>query len=129
MDSEGEFPEIARAALPLATLGMLSNGTMHGYALVERLRLLGFSRIQGGTLYPLLKRFQDRGWASFEWVHDDSGPGRKVFSLTAEGERERQRMNRAWSGMTRTLRLIERGLDESEDSSDDRTANRREVMT
>lgn len=119
MESSREFPEIVRAALPLATLGLLAHGPAHGYALLERLRALGFAKAQGGTLYPLLKRFEDQGWVTFEWVHEDSGPGKKVFSLTPDGEREREESSRAWARMSQALKLLGDGQDTNGASTDD----------
>ncbi|MFC6356971.1 PadR family transcriptional regulator [Luethyella okanaganae] len=106
-----------RAALPLATLGLLVRGPVHGYALLEQLRALGFARVQGGTLYPLLKRFNDQGWVNYEWVHDEAGPGRKVFSLTPEGRRGQHDLSGAWSRMTEALALAEETPDAPADTA------------
>lgn len=73
------------------SLAVLSHGETHGYAIAEVLRLDGFTRIKGGTLYPLLKRFEDQGLVEHTWQHGQTGPGRKQFTLTELGRQEFER--------------------------------------
>ncbi|PNI09457.1 PadR family transcriptional regulator [Arthrobacter sp. AFG7.2] len=96
-------PELTRAALPQAVLAVLSHGESHGYAIAEVLRQHGFARIKGGTLYPLLKRLEDQGFVEHTWQHDQSGPGRKQFTLTQDGRDELGRMAEGWHRMGRAL--------------------------
>jgi PadR family transcriptional regulator PadR len=96
-------PELIRAALPQAVLAVLSHGESHGYAIAEVLRLHGFARIKGGTLYPLLKRLEDLNFVSHTWQHDQAGPGRKEFTLTEAGQAELARTASAWSRMSQAL--------------------------
>ncbi len=105
MSSEGLRSEIVRAGLPLVALALLVDAPGHGYALIERLRDEGFERIQGGTLYPLLRRLEERGFVTHEWRHDEAGPGRKDFFITAAGREELARARAEW---TRVGESIER---------------------
>ena len=95
--------ELTRAALSQAVLAVLSHGESHGYAIAELLRQHGFTRIKGGTLYPLLKRLEDQGFVEHTWQHDQAGPGRKQFTLTDPGSHELGRMADAWHRMSRAL--------------------------
>ncbi|WP_426226467.1 PadR family transcriptional regulator [Pseudarthrobacter sp. DSP2-3-2b1] len=98
--------ELTRAALPQAVLAVLSHGESHGYAIAEVLRRHGFSRIKGGTLYPLLKRLEDNGFVMHVWQHDQAGPGRKEFTLTERGRDELARSSEAWQRMSQSLTEI-----------------------
>ena len=98
--------ELTRAALPQAVLGVLSHGDSHGYAIAEVLRQHGFTRIKGGTLYPLLKRLEDQGLVGHAWQHDQAGPGRKRFTLTEQGRDELERTATAWHRMSEALTNI-----------------------
>jgi PadR family transcriptional regulator, regulatory protein PadR len=98
--------ELTRAALPHAVLGLLANGGMHGYAMIEVLRSGGFPRTQGGTLYPLLRRLEEQGLVSHVWQHDTAGPGRKQFAITGEGRAELARAADAWQQMDEALSRI-----------------------
>jgi PadR family transcriptional regulator PadR len=98
--------ELTRAALPQAVLAVLSHGESHGYAIAEVLRQHGFTRIKGGTLYPLLKRLEDQGFVEHTWVHEQAGPGRKQFKLTGQGRNELERSAGAWQRMSQALTHI-----------------------
>jgi PadR family transcriptional regulator PadR len=101
---EGEWnQELTRAALPQAVLGVLSHGASHGYAIAEILRQHGFTRIKGGTLYPLLKRLEDQGLVEHSWQHDQSGPGRKEFAITEQGRITLEDSAGAWQRMSTAL--------------------------
>ena len=92
--------------LPQSVLAVLSRGECHGYAIAEVLRQHGFSRIKGGTLYPLLKRLEDQGLVEHAWQHSQAGPGRKQFTLTDLGRRELERLAAAWRRMSQALTEI-----------------------
>jgi len=96
-------PEITRAGLPLVALALLAEKPDHGYALLERLRERGFERVQGGTLYPLLRRLEDRGLIEHRWIHEGAGPGRKEFAITAAGTEELAQSRAEWERVRRTL--------------------------
>lgn len=106
MDDIDFDQELTRAALPQAVLAVLSHAENHGYAIAEVLRQHGFSRIKGGTLYPLLKRLEDQGLVEHTWQHDQAGPGRKLFTLTEQGSHELERSATAWRCMDQTLTNI-----------------------
>ena len=98
--------ELTRSALPQAVLAVLDHGESHGYAIAEVLRHHGFTRIKGGTLYPLLKRLEDQGLVEHTWQHDQEGPGRKRFTLTGKGRNELERSTTAWRRMSQALAEI-----------------------
>ncbi len=52
--------ELSRGALPYGALAALSSQPRHGYELMTLLRSAGFARLQGGTLYPLLRRLEEQ---------------------------------------------------------------------
>ncbi|MGX1749437.1 PadR family transcriptional regulator [Glutamicibacter protophormiae] len=106
MEDFEDYPELTRAALPQAVLSVLSHGENHGYAIAEALRRHGFTRIKGGTLYPLLKRLEEQKLTQHLWTHEHAGPPRKLFKLTPQGEAELQRAEAAWAGMMHALSEI-----------------------
>jgi PadR family transcriptional regulator PadR len=106
VDDADANQELTRAALPQAVLAVLSHGENHGYAIAEVLRQHGFTRIKGGTLYPLLNRLEDQGLLEHAWQHDQAGPGRKQFTLTEQGRTELERLTTAWQRMGQALTNI-----------------------
>lgn len=85
-----------RATLGAFTLRALESGPSYGYAIITELEAHGLGVVKGGTLYPLLSRYEAAGLVQAEWRPGDAGPGRKFFSLTTEGVAELNRMRTRW---------------------------------
>jgi PadR family transcriptional regulator PadR len=91
-----------RATLGMFALRALSAGPSYGYAIIGELERHGFGTIKGGTLYPLLTRYETAGLVTTEWRAGDGGPGRKYFDLTDQGRAELDRLSTDWSHFTQT---------------------------
>jgi PadR family transcriptional regulator PadR len=85
-----------RATLGILALRALSAGPSYGYAIISELERHGFGTIKGGTLYPLLTRYETAGLVITEWRAGDGGPGRKYFALTDQGRAELARLSSDW---------------------------------
>jgi PadR family transcriptional regulator PadR len=85
-----------RATLGFLALRALSAGPSYGYAIISELERHGFGTIKGGTLYPLLTRYETAGLVTTEWRAGDGGPGRKYFALTDQGRAELTRLSADW---------------------------------
>lgn len=96
--------EWMRAALGLCVLRTVAPGATYGYAIASALDDAGFGDVKGGTLYPLLARFEAAGWVTTEWRAGEGGPGRKYFALTDAGRAELQRQGTQWREFTETIR-------------------------
>ncbi|MGI0489381.1 PadR family transcriptional regulator [Pantanalinema rosaneae CENA516] len=74
--------------LELATLGLLQQEPLHGYRLKQQLELFMSSciSVNYGTIYPLLKRLEERGAivVSAEEA-GEAGCSRKIYSITEAG--------------------------------------------
>ena len=92
-----------RAALGLCVLRTLVPGPTYGYAIASALESAGFGAIKGGTLYPLLTRFEAAGWIAAEWRPGAGGPGRKYFSLTDAGQHELSEQSTHWQLFSTTV--------------------------
>ena len=91
-----------RATLGFLALRALSAGPSYGYAIIGNLEQNGFGTIKGGTLYPLLTRYEAAGLVATEWRAGDGGPGRKYFALTDHGRAELARLSADWQRFTVT---------------------------
>jgi PadR family transcriptional regulator PadR len=91
-----------RAILGVLTLRALEHGESYGYAIIADLEAGGMGTVKGGTLYPLLTRFESAGLVAVEWRPGEAGPGRKYFSLTDLGRSELERMRAEWARFTST---------------------------
>ncbi|PRB40059.1 PadR family transcriptional regulator [Arthrobacter sp. MYb23] len=89
-----------RATLGFFALHALSAGPSYGYAIISELERNGFGTVKGGTLYPLLTRYEAAGLVTTEWRAGDGGPGRKYFALTDRGRAEKNRLSADWLRFT-----------------------------
>ncbi|WP_432499179.1 PadR family transcriptional regulator [Kineococcus auxinigenes] len=99
--------ELARGVLSQAVLAALAHKERHGYELVSVMRRHGFPRVQGGTLYPLLRRLEQQQLVTYAWDTSIAGPARKVFSLTEVGRAELHHARSAWDQMGQALLSLE----------------------
>ena len=56
-----------------------------------------------GTLYPLLTRLKNAGMLSYRWEESLSGPPRKYFTLTKEGEQFYKQLRNTWSELSKAV--------------------------
>jgi PadR family transcriptional regulator PadR len=49
-----------------------------------------------GTLYPLLTRLKNNGLLTYNWVESTSGPPRKYYSLSNEGKKILEQLDKTW---------------------------------
>lgn len=98
---ESEWPsDWLRATLGIFVLRALEPEPSYGYAIITELEKAGLGLIKGGTLYPLLSRFERSGLVRTQWRPGQGGPGRKYFELTDEGRSELHRQSTLWIDFT-----------------------------
>lgn len=96
-------PEMRRGVLQFAILTLLRERS-YGYALCRRLADQGFP-IEEGTLYPILRRFEEQGFVASTW--DTAGPRpRKYYETTRKGHRVLDELEEAWDDITSSLERI-----------------------
>jgi PadR family transcriptional regulator, regulatory protein PadR len=89
--------EWLRGVLEVCVLRAMSYGPTYGYAISAQLEEAGLGPIKGGTLYPLLTRFEKAGLVDVQWQAGESGPARKYYSLTSTGRAELESHLVGWS--------------------------------
>ncbi|WP_213453502.1 PadR family transcriptional regulator [Rhizomonospora bruguierae] len=98
MNAAEQWPsDWLRATLGLCVLRALQPGPSYGYAIITELARRGFGEIKGGTLYPLLARYEAAGLVETQWRPGAAGPGRKYFALTDQGRSELTRLRAEWA--------------------------------
>jgi PadR family transcriptional regulator PadR len=68
---------------------LLHCNEVHGYELMEGLNSFGFDQkpVDSSTVYRMLRELEGREFVTSRWETDTSGPARRLYSLTAEGDR------------------------------------------
>ncbi|WBB77529.1 helix-turn-helix transcriptional regulator [Micromonospora sp. WMMD882] len=69
-------------------LAVLEDGALHGYAIIEALRVRsgGTLDLPTGTTYPALRRLERAGHVASSW-HTVNGRERRTYELTDAGRR------------------------------------------
>lgn len=78
---------LERFAEPCLLL-LLAEEAAHGYELIEKLSGWGLEELAPDTtvVYRTLRRMEREGLVRSEWVPGESGPAKRLYRLTPEGE-------------------------------------------
>jgi DNA-binding PadR family transcriptional regulator len=69
-------------------LRLIHETPMHGYQLMDELNKRGFlqqDRLEAGGVYTILRRMEHRGLITSVWEEQESGPDRRIYTITIEG--------------------------------------------
>ena len=97
--------------LDLLLLSILSEGSMHGYAIIDELRERSDDvfDLPEGTVYPALHRLDKAGFLSSEWT-EVHGRRRRTYRLTDKGRGALGEQRAAWSEFSEAVGKVLRGV-------------------
>lgn len=104
-----EQRDLFRGALEIMILQSLQSQPMHGYALVQHIKLRSneLLLVEEGSLYPALQRLLRQGFVKAEWQISSTGRRVRTYRITRNGERHLERevslFNRMLKGITLVL--------------------------
>lgn len=78
--------QMLKGILEGCLLAIISEGEIYGYEMSEKLAKYGFTMASEGSIYPLLIRMQKEGFITSVMKESPSGPKRKYYTLTEDGE-------------------------------------------
>ena len=90
-------PIKSKTVFPVLVLHLLADQPDHGSGLMARIESLcaGLLAVNTNTIYPLLRRLEERGFIIGEWEHPTKR-SRRYYRITEEG---RARLERIKDGM------------------------------
>lgn len=106
MDDEvlaGHVQELRRGTVVVAALTTLREPT-YGYALLESLERAGF-RVDGNTLYPLLRRLEKQELLTSEWNTEESRP-RKFYRVSPAGRALLTALLEEWQALDTSIEKL-----------------------
>jgi PadR family transcriptional regulator PadR len=83
---ETAISQLRRGVLEFCVLALLRDGERYSYELVRALGAADGLVTTEGTLYPLLGRLRREGMVDTTWRESPSGPPRRYYRLTPDGE-------------------------------------------
>lgn len=72
--------------LTTTLLAFLRNWNAYGYQLAQQLAEAGLPAFDSGTVYRTLRQLERTGLVSSFWDTSESGPARRMYSLTKAGD-------------------------------------------
>lgn len=82
--------QMPNGALTLLILRVLRAGSLHGYAIAQRIHVLSSDvlRVEEGALYPTLQKILLKGWATAEWGVSETNRKVRFYQLTRSGRKQ-----------------------------------------
>ncbi len=95
-------------ALPMLILRVLRSGSLHGYAIAQRMHLLSTEvlQVEEGVLYPALQKMLLKGWVSSEWGTSETNRKVRFYSLTTAGRKQLQTELSNYERVTKAIETI-----------------------
>ncbi|HEX5939806.1 MAG TPA: helix-turn-helix transcriptional regulator [Dehalococcoidia bacterium] len=79
-------PRLHGEMLSTSLLAFLKNWNAYGYELSQKLKESGLPQFDNGTVYRTLRQLEGAGLVSSFWDTSESGPARRMYSLTKAGD-------------------------------------------
>lgn len=98
--TDAALDRLRRGAVEYCVLTLLRSGPAYSHDVVRALGSVPGLVTSEGTVYPLLSRLRRDGLVDSRWQESPSGPPRRYYELTPEGER----VVVAFAGAWRTFR-------------------------
>ena len=93
--------------LELMVLAILSDGPLHGYAVITELRRRSGDAFElpEGTVYPALHKLQENGHISSAWS-DAGGRPRRTYRITRHGNAALVEQRRSWARFRAAVSMV-----------------------
>lgn len=102
MNVENNKAQMRRGVLEFCILAVLNDGDAYPSEIIERMKDTKLLIVEG-TLYPLLTRLKNDGLLNYRWEESSSGPPRKYYKLTPEGELFLKELQATWDELVDTV--------------------------
>jgi PadR family transcriptional regulator, regulatory protein PadR len=101
-------PVTPSGSLPLLIMRVLKSGSLHGYAVAQRIHVLSSEvlAIDEGLLYPTLQKMLVKGWVTAEWGISETNRKVRFYRLTASGRKQLEAEMKSYDRVTRAIQEI-----------------------
>lgn len=105
MKVENTQAQMRKGILEYCILAILSKKAAYPSDIIEELKRAKLIVVEG-TLYPLLTRLKNAGLLEYTWVESSSGPPRKYYGLTSEGEAFKTLLEETWNDLKNAVEIL-----------------------
>jgi len=104
-DVKDTFSALRKGLLELVVLRLVSSHPVYAADVLKSLKQTEFATGEG-TLYPLLSKLRRDKLLEYEWVESESGPPRKYYKLTSEGQSRLKSLSDYWNQLHTSIEQI-----------------------
>jgi PadR family transcriptional regulator, regulatory protein PadR len=99
---------VAQGSPSLLVLRVLEGGSLHGYAIAQRIRRLWGEMLEAkdGSLYPALQRMLVEGRVTAAWGVSETNRRVRFYTLTRDGRRQVKREIEQYEQISAAIRSI-----------------------
>ena len=105
MKIENTTAQMRKGVLEFCILSLISEGDLYTSEILEALKK-GKMLVVEGTVYPLLTRLKNANLLNYRWEESTSGPPRKYYSITKEGEAFLAELQIVWNELNKAVKSI-----------------------
>ncbi|MGB0376260.1 MAG: PadR family transcriptional regulator [Flavobacteriaceae bacterium] len=105
MNIENTKAQMRKGILELCILAIIHKEDQYASEILNALKSSELIVVEG-TIYPLLTRLKNEALLEYRWEESSSGPPRKYYSITPEGETFLKQLNKAWETLHQAVQKI-----------------------
>ncbi len=105
MKIENTTAQMRKGILEFCILSLISGRDLYTSEILEALKN-GKMLVVEGTIYPLLTRLKNANLLQYRWEESTSGPPRKYYSITSEGEAFLSELETVWKELNQAVKII-----------------------
>jgi PadR family transcriptional regulator PadR len=94
-----------KGILEYCILHIIARGEVYASDMIDELTSARMIVVEG-TLYPLLTRLKNSGLVEYKWVESKSGPPRKYYTLTENGNHFLNGLTETWNEIVHSTSMI-----------------------
>ena len=94
-----------QGALELLVLRILGKGPLHGYAIATQIEQVSEDvlRVEEGSLYPALRRLEDRGFVESRWGLSENNRRARFYAISRAGRQHLHADASTWMRFARAV--------------------------
>jgi PadR family transcriptional regulator, regulatory protein PadR len=99
--------EIMKGSIDILLLSLLNQRDMYGYEMVKTLKENSneLYNMSEGTLYPALKRIENKNWIESYWDNTEAGARRKYYRIIESGTKQLEEKLKEWKTINNLIKV------------------------
>lgn len=103
--------EMMKGSIDILVLSIISHDDTYGYEIIQKLKEQSNDvyHMSQGTLYPALKRMEQKNLIESYWGESETGQKRKFYRITIAGKEELEKKLNYWEQITALIQACRKG--------------------